>query len=75
MATGAITYVRHAIAAIAAGAVSALAAGIGLALDPETLEAFSTFVSGALVAVTLAVYALVEKFLKRYTGEEEEQEG
>ena len=70
MATGTVTYARHGVAALAAGAVSALASGLGLALDPDTVEALSTFLSGFLMAITLAVYAVTEKFLKRWTSEE-----
>lgn len=67
-----VTYVRHGLAAAFAGAVASLAGWLGLAIDPEAIAALEQFATGFIAALTIAVYAFAEKFLKRWTKEEEE---
>lgn len=65
-----ITYARHGAAAAVAGAVVSLLGAIGLELDPDTVGALVGFIHGVVLAIGLAVYAAVEKYLKRWTGED-----
>lgn len=69
-----VTYARHGAAVACAGAVIGILTAIGLDLGEEVTDALIAVFVGLFSATGFATYAFIEKFLKRFTGEDEEEE-
>lgn len=70
-----VTYARHGFAVALATATVGGFAYIGIDLGEEAVASLTAFTVLVLQGAALAVYAFAEKFLKRFTGEEDADAG